>query len=205
MSWSFHNIHIYHYVVHFKLIQCYVNYISIKLEQNEKRQTYTLTRQIFACSNNICVSYQCRRCGFNPWLREILWRWTWQSTSVCFPVQSHGKRSLVGYSPLSLKSVGCDLALLSNYSMHCSPPGSSVHGIVQASILEWVAISFSRWSSWSRDQTRISCIASGFFTTEPLGKSHNNNINDWKTTIKKHQKQFSRFQLCSAISWNVLF
>ena len=39
-----------------------------------------------------------------------------------------------------------------------SPPGSSVHGIFQARILEWVAISFSRGSSWPRVQTCISCI-----------------------------------------------
>ena len=42
--------------------------------------------------------------------------------------------------------------------MDCSPPGSSVHGILQARILEWVAISLSRESSWPRDQTCISCI-----------------------------------------------
>ena len=41
----------------------------------------------------------------------------------------------------------------------CSPPGSSVHGILQARILEWVAISFSRGSSWPRDRTQVSCIA----------------------------------------------
>ena len=40
----------------------------------------------------------------------------------------------------------------------CSPSGSSVHGILQARILEWVAISFSRGSSWPRDWTFISCI-----------------------------------------------
>ena len=40
--------------------------------------------------------------------------------------------------------------------MDCSPPGSSVHGIFQARILEWVAISFSRVSSQPRDQTRVS-------------------------------------------------
>ena len=39
----------------------------------------------------------------------------------------------------------------------CSPPGSSVRGILQARILEWVAISFSRASSWPRDRTCISC------------------------------------------------
>ena len=41
----------------------------------------------------------------------------------------------------------------------CSPPGSFVHGILQARILEWVAIPFSRGSSQPRDQTQVSCIA----------------------------------------------
>ena len=54
--------------------------------------------------------------------------------------------------------------------MGCSPPGSSGHGISQARMLEWIAISFSRGSSWLRDQTCISCIAGEFFTTEPPGK-----------------------------------
>ena len=43
--------------------------------------------------------------------------------------------------------------------MDYSPPGSSVHGILQVRILEWVAISFSRGSSQPRDRTRVSCIA----------------------------------------------
>ena len=43
-------------------------------------------------------------------------------------------------------------------SLDCSPPGSFVHGISQARILEWVAISFSRVSSWSRNRTWVSCI-----------------------------------------------
>ena len=55
----------------------------------------------------------------------------------------------------------------------CSPPGSSVHGLLQARILGWVAISSSRESSRPRDWTCISCgsyIAGGFFTAEPPGK-----------------------------------
>ena len=48
--------------------------------------------------------------------------------------------------------------------MDCSPPGSSVHGILQARIPEWVAIPFSRGSSWRRDQTQVSHIAGRFFT-----------------------------------------
>ena len=42
--------------------------------------------------------------------------------------------------------------------MYCSLPGSSIHGILQARILKWVAISFSRGSSQARDQTWVSCI-----------------------------------------------
>ena len=50
----------------------------------------------------------------------------------------------------------------------CSPPGSSVHGILQAKILEWVAMPFSKVSSQPRDQTCISVspeLAVGFFNT----------------------------------------
>ena len=49
-------------------------------------------------------------------------------------------------------------SLLATLWTDCSPPGSSVHGILQARILEWVAISFSRGSSRPRDRTCISCI-----------------------------------------------
>ena len=51
-----------------------------------------------------------------------------------------------------------------------SPPSSSIHGISQARILEWAAISFFRGSSRPRDQTHISCITGRFFTIEPPGK-----------------------------------
>jgi len=46
--------------------------------------------------------------------------------------------------------------------MDSSPPGSFVHGILQARILEWLAIPFSRGSSPPRDGTLVSCIAGGF-------------------------------------------
>ena len=52
--------------------------------------------------------------------------------------------------------------------MDCSPPGSSVHGILQKRILEWVAIPSSRGSSWPRGWTHVlmsSALAGGFFTT----------------------------------------
>ena len=54
--------------------------------------------------------------------------------------------------------------------MDCRPPGSSVHGILQARILEWVAFPCSRGSSWPRDWTWVSCIAVRFFPFESPGK-----------------------------------
>ena len=48
--------------------------------------------------------------------------------------------------------------------MDCSPGGSSVHGIFQVIVLEWTAISFSRGSSQSRDQTQVSRIVDRCFT-----------------------------------------
>ena len=52
----------------------------------------------------------------------------------------------------------------------CSPPGSSVHGILQARILEWGAMPSSRGSARPTDWTHISWVAGRFFTTEPSGK-----------------------------------
>ena len=56
--------------------------------------------------------------------------------------------------------------------MDCNPPGSSLQGISQASILERVAISFSSGSSWPRNGTLSLALAGRLFTTEPPGKPH---------------------------------
>ena len=60
----------------------------------------------------------------------------------------------------------------------CSLPGSSIHGIFQARVLEWVAVSFSRESSQSRDLTQVSCIAGRRF----MGLSHQGSPKSRKTT-----------------------
>ena len=69
--------------------------------------------------------------------------------------------------------------------VHYSPPGSSVHGIIQARILEWVAISFSRGSSWTRDRTQVSCIAGRCFTVWATREPHQNLQDVAKTTLRK--------------------
>ena len=57
--------------------------------------------------------------------------------------------------------------------MGYSPPGSSVHGILQARILEWVYIPFSRGSFWPRDWTWVYCTAGKFFTIWGTRKINN--------------------------------
>jgi len=63
--------------------------------------------------------------------------------------------------------------------MDCSSPGSSVHGILQERILEWVAISYSRGSS-PRDRIWVSCIAGSFYHLSHKGK--------WREKIKKVER-----------------
>ena len=60
--------------------------------------------------------------------------------------------------------------------MDFSPPGSSVHGILQARILEWIVIPFSRGSSWPRDRTQVSCITDGFYQLSYQGRSKNTEV-----------------------------
>ena len=95
--------------------------------------------------------------------------------------------------------------------MDCTPPGSSVSGILQARILEWVAMPSSRGSSqprdwtqishttggccsrrsfWLRYWTHVSCIASGFFTTKPPGNPAGGFFTVWATK-EVHQDLWS--------------
>ena len=67
----------------------------------------------------------------------------------------------------------CACSVVSDSLQHhglYSLPGSSIHGMSQARILKWAAISFSRGCSWFRDWTRVSCLAGVFFTIGPPGK-----------------------------------
>ena len=68
-------------------------------------------------------------------------------------------------------------------TVDCSLPSSSVHGILQARILEWVVFPFSRGSSQPRDQTQASCIAGRFFTSLATRKAQG------CRTQNKHEKK----------------
>ena len=110
------------------------------------------------------------------------WRRKWQPTPVFLPGESQGreawwaavygvaqsrtrlKRHSSSSSSTHMKKVKVLVAQLLCNPLDCVPPGSSVHGILQARILQWVAIPFSRGSSLLRDWTQVSCIAGKFFT-----------------------------------------
>ena len=91
---------------------------------------------------------------------------------VCWVYRVSGTRVLYFklYSIVLLCVCACMHAQLLSYvqlfvtPMDCRPPGFSVHGILQAGILEWIVILFSRKSSWPRGQTWVSCIAGRLFT-----------------------------------------
>ena len=77
--------------------------------------------------------------------------------------------------------------------MDCSSPVSSVHRILQARILEWAAIPFSRGSSWPRSRTQVSCLAGRFFTIWATREASYPNLNInyfnqlWDLTLGRDQ------------------
>ena len=92
-------------------------------------------------------------------------------------------------------------------SMNSSLPSSSVHGILQARILEWVAIPFSRGSSWPADWTQVSCIACDSLLSEPPGKPLKVLcwLKNWQEKIdavpkicERHLAEMVRFHCCLA-------
>ena len=79
--------------------------------------------------------------------------------------------------------------------MDCSLPSSSLHGILQVRVLEWVAISFSKGSSRPRDRTRVSHIAGRRLTSEPPGKPKIRiDCNKKKYSEKKSEKELLKFK-----------
>ena len=101
---------------------------------------------------------------------------TWKCSPSCFRYlyQEHAQLSNSWLSKIYELYICCCLVtkLCPTFcdTMDYSLPASSVHGIFQARILEWVAISFSRRPSRPRDQICIFCTAGGFFTIESPGK-----------------------------------
>ena len=112
---------------------------------------------------------------------------------------------------VSISTIACNVAIvrcgLSHVQLFATPwtvalSGSSVHGIFQARILEWVAISSFRESSQPRDQTQVFCIAGRFFLTSATWEAllilytAKNNANIIKTPKIILKSKFLEHLLC---------
>ena len=103
------------------------------------------------------------------------WKWNWKDIYQSIPLYSISTLQVqqISLKSISIKKLGNDVFWVKVWvaqscltlcnPMDCSLPGSSVHGILQARMLEWVAILFCR-DLWPRDWTRASCIAGRSFT-----------------------------------------
>ena len=99
---------------------------------------------------------------------------------------------MVCFSFTSTVCVCVCVCVLSHVWLFCKPmdhslPGSSVHGILQARILEWVAMPSSRGSSQPRDATRGSCIAGGFFICWDIREPLTNTVGEEKVEGKTNK------------------
>ena len=104
------------------------------------------TDELPLCQNHIDLCVYIKLITYEPiFLKDII---------VCVCLRTHARMCVI---VTQLYPTLC-------HPMDCSPPGSSVHGILQARILEWIVIPFSRGSSQSKDQTLVSCIAGRLFT-----------------------------------------
>ena len=105
-----------------------------------------------------------------------MWNLKYDTNELIYKTETHRHRKqtygyqrgkMAGTDKLKTRVTECmvlvaELCMTLYDPMDCSPPGFSVHGILQARILEWVAILSIRGSSQAGDQTQVSCIAGRF-------------------------------------------
>ena len=131
----------------------------------------------------------CRRREFDSWIGKIPCSKKWQPTPVFLPGKSmdrgawqaivHGvgksQTRLSAHTPILPKACAVLCFLIQLCTTLCNPtdhssPGSSVHEVLQARILEWAVLPSSRGSSQHKDQTQVSRTAGRFFTDGLPGK-----------------------------------
>ena len=105
------------------------------------------------------------RCWHHWWHCLCIYRWNqtecvFETVSLLYSLpQGWTSRKAPQFRSVQFSSVA------QSYPTLCDPMDHTVHGILQARILEWVSFPFSRGSSQPRDWTQVSCIVGGFFTS----------------------------------------
>ena len=95
------------------------------------------------------------------------------------------------------KVLGTQSCLTLCSPMNCSLTDSSVRGILQAGLLEWIAFLCARGSSWPRNRTRVSCIAGGFFTIWANRKPILNDVFNLK--MNNNQTKYGKWKAAIAV------
>ena len=122
------------------------------------------------CASNTCLNKAYCCCRRQQWLLGYRTRRVGEELS-CWLVPPHAN-AWPGLNPdLVPIDSGCYWIYLPGL-LYCSLPGSSIHGILRARTLEWVAIFFSRRSSEPRNLTQVSSIAVRFFTDWAMREAH---------------------------------
>ena len=143
-----------HYIWKASIFQCSVFFmLQLSHPHITTQKTITLTRQIFVgkVMSLLCNMLSCC-CWVTSVVSDSVWPHKWQPTSLPCPWDSPGKNTGVGcHFLLQCMKVKSESEVAQSCPtfhdpMDCSPPGSSIHGIFQARVLEWGAIAFSEYA-----------------------------------------------------------
>ena len=154
-------------------------------------------------------------CSFKAWALKIYFKllWGWGSTcaerGLLWQFQRRRTEEVLGplgkvlnlaweVSWKEVRKTGRAGRKRKSYPTFCNPMDYTVHGILQAVILEWVAVPFSRWSFQPRNWTQVSSIAGGFFTNwatreaqgEVSGKEGREIGREGRRSLKNYDKEF---------------
>ena len=121
----------------------------------------------------------CRRPGFDPWVGKIPWRKERLPTPVFWPAEFHRPYSAWGRKESDTTEW-----------LNWTELDYTVHGILQARILEWVAFPFSRESAQHKDRTQVSHVAGRSFTSWATRETQNSMI----LAQNKHMNQWNRVE-----------
>ena len=155
-----------------------LNNLHLKLKKRERerdRNNSVLSQGFLICS------FQDSICTYPFWIKVLL---------SCFPIKwDHSLTERERHQPKVVEPdpLGyCEVKVAQSCPTLLDPMDYTVHGILQARILEWVAFPFSRRSSQPRDQTQVSRIAGRFFTRWATREAPFRILEEYKTAFPSH-------------------
>ena len=125
-----------------------------------------------------CQCRRCKRLGFNPWVGKIPWRRAWQLTPVFLPGESHGQRTLAGYSPWGRKKLNTTEA-----TEHTHVHKDATWTSTQPTSPSLPCSSFRGWDVKEADLLVFSCTSTPYIWLLPNSKSSLLLLSGWRTLV----------------------